>query len=163
MCHASGAVRRLALLLLLAAPFVELYLLVVIARQVGIWPVIGFVVASALLGGRLARREGRRVLTDLEAARAAGEAPREGLLSAGLLAAAGVLLVVPGVISTLCGLALLVPATRRLLSHAARGWFEKRIGVLETADPGATVDAGEALPPESGRVIDIDDHGRPVV
>ena len=159
--------RRFLLLLLLLVPIVDLYLLVVIARHVGGWPVLGFVLASAILGGRLARREGHRVLGDLQAARRDGQEPREGLLAAGLLAVAGILLVVPGVMSTLAGLALLLPATRRLVGRVAHGWVEARLAAL-AIDPRAM--AGQARqarpddprPPDGGRVIDIDERGRPL-
>jgi UPF0716 protein FxsA len=161
-------VRPFLVVLLLAAPVLDLFLLIVIGQHIGVWPVIAFVVASGLLGGRLARHQGQRVLRDLEAARRAGQVPREGLLSAGMLALAGVLLVVPGAVSTLCGLALLVPATRRLLSRRARGWFERRLGVVATPDRGEPLDPPAELrgsrpdPAGKGQVIDIDDDGRPV-
>lgn len=157
--------RRLLFLLFLL-PLVDLYLLVVIGRHIGVWPVLGFVLASAFLGGRLARREGRRVIRDLQDARREGVEPREGLLSAGLLAGAGVLLVLPGVMSTLAGLALLVPAVRRLISRASHGWVEARMAAF-AIDPRAVAyrpgqaDPDEAKPREGGRVIDIDEHGRP--
>lgn len=158
--------RLLLVLMLLAAPVVDLVLLFVIGQHIGVWPVVGFVVASALLGGRLARREGRRVVRDLEAARSAGKVPREGMLSAGLLTLAGLLLVVPGIMSTLCGLALLVPATRRLLSRKARGWFERRLGVVASpapSEPFGQPELRDAGPdPGKRQVIDIDDQGRPV-
>ncbi|HKE18059.1 MAG TPA: FxsA family protein [Kofleriaceae bacterium] len=159
--------RLFLVLLLLAAPVLDLFLLIVIGRHIGVWPVVAFVVASGFLGGRLARHQGRRVVRDLEAARRAGQVPREGLLSAGLLSLAGVLLVVPGAVSTLCGLALLVPAARRLLSRWARGWFERRLGVV-AAPAGDPLDSPAELrgsrpgPAGSGQVIDIDDDGRPV-
>jgi UPF0716 protein FxsA len=157
-------VRLFLILLVLAAPFLDLVLLVVVAHHVGAWPVIGFVVVSALAGGRLAKREGHRVLRDLEEARSAGQVPREGLLSAALLALAGVLLVVPGLVSSLGGFALLVPAMRRFLSRKARRWFEKRVNVVTRVDPGPVAERADRLPDPAvtRRVIDIDDQGRPV-
>jgi UPF0716 protein FxsA len=159
-------VRRFLFLLVLLLPLADVYLLVVIARHIGTWPVLAFVLASAMLGGRLARSEGRRVLGDLQTARREGAQPREGLLSAGLLAVAGVLLVLPGVMSTLAGLALLMPPVRRLIGRAARGWVETRMAAF-AVDPRAGASPGDAHPHEApslegGRVIDIDDRGRPL-
>jgi UPF0716 protein FxsA len=158
------SVRLFLFLLLLAAPFLDLVLLVLVAHHVGAWPVIGFVVLSALAGGRLAKRQGHRVLRDLEEARSAGQVPREGLLSAALLALAGVFLVVPGLVSTLFGVALLVPAVRRLLSGKARRWFERRVNVVTRVDPGPVIERADELPDPATprRVIDIDEQGRPV-
>ncbi len=159
-------VRRLLFLLALLLPLADVYLLVVIARHIGGWPVLAFVLASAILGGRLARSEGRRVLADLQTARRDGAQPREGLLSAGLLALAGVLLVLPGVMSTVAGLALLIPPVRRLIGRATRGWVETRMAAF-AIDPRAAAhradpQPGEPAPLEGGRVIDIDDRGRPL-
>jgi UPF0716 protein FxsA len=169
MCHGSWTVRAPLLFLFLLAPVADLLLLFVIAQFVGGWPVLGFVLASALLGGRLAQREGRRVLSEFDEARRAGQAPREGLLSAGLLALAGVLLVVPGVVSTLAGLALLVPALRRLLGRIARGWFERHLIVVGEPAPHAddaherAVTGRRVIDMDEGRrrVIDIDERGGP--
>ncbi len=124
LCHDSRSVRALLILLV---PLADLYLLVLAGRLLGAWPVLGFVLASAVVGGWLARREGRRVLRGFQEARDAGRAPPEGLLSAGLVAMAGLLMVLPGPVSTLGGIALLSPPVRRGLSRLAGRWFEARV------------------------------------
>ncbi len=107
------------------------------------------------------------MIGDLQAARRDGAEPREGLLSAGLLAAAGVLLILPGVMTTIAGLALLIPFVRRLIGRSAHGWVEARMRAL-AIDPRVAPgrpgqdDPGRAEPREGGRVIDIDEHGRPL-
>lgn len=147
-------------LLLLSLPVVELVLLVSAGRQVGGWAVLGFLLASAMVGGWLARWQGRRILRDL-AARQRGRAPLgereqlgrpEGMVSAAMVSIAGVLLIVPGFLSTAAGLALLLPPVRRALARRARGWFERTI----VARAGIVVDASgvEHDPPER-EVIDI--------
>jgi UPF0716 protein FxsA len=149
---------RLAVLLFVLVPIVDLFILVQIAAHVGVWPVLGFVAATALLAALLARREGRRVLHDVEEARRAGGIPREGLASAALRSVARLLLVLPGLLSTVAGLALLVPAVRRLIGHAARGWLERRLAdATVTYDVPSAEDDGAERP-----VIDLDDRGRPV-
>jgi UPF0716 protein FxsA len=148
---------RLAVLLFILVPIIDLLLLIEIATRIGVWPVLGFVAASALLGGVLARREGRRVLHDVEEAARAGQVPREGLASAGMRSFARLLLVLPGPLTTLAGLFLLVPAARRLLGRAAHGWLERRL-----ADATVEYGAPSREEPGEGRpVIDLDDRGRP--
>src|SRR5690606_30819736 len=117
--------RGVLLLLLLVVPFVEIYRLVVGGRWLGPWPVVGFLFASLVIGGALARREGRRIARGMAEARRAGEAPSEGMVGALLAAVAGALLAWPGPLTTAAGLALLVPPVRRLLGRAAGRWVER--------------------------------------
>ena len=102
-------------------PFVLLYLVVEIVALVAVasWIGVGWTVvvllAGALLGLWLARREG------LRAARAMAEAARDQRVAHvevtdGLLVAAGgLLLLVPGLVTDVAGLLLLLPPSRSLV------------------------------------------------
>ncbi|HLU66497.1 MAG TPA: FxsA family protein [Kofleriaceae bacterium] len=149
------------LLLLLVVPFVEIYLLVVAGRWLGPWPVVGFLFASLVIGGSLARREGRRIARGMAEARRAGEAPSEGMVGALLAAVAGALLAWPGPLTTAAGLALLVPPVRRLLGRAAGRWVERRMSAMTIAFPGAGWPPGGGAgrpggPGPHGDIIDIE-------
>jgi UPF0716 protein FxsA len=113
--------------LLLLLPFVELFLLLRLGEALGALPVLGLLLASAVLGTQLARSQGARVLRQMQAALARGETPGEGMLSAGLVVAGGVLLVVPGVVTDVLGLALLLPPTRRWVAARLRRGMEQRM------------------------------------
>jgi UPF0716 protein FxsA len=120
------SVRRLILLL----PFVfllDLFLLVWIAERIGGGNTLLFVIASALVGVAMARREGSRVWQQFQQARLAGETPDEGLASGVLVLLGGVFFVIPGVITDLAGLVLLIPATRRAVAGAVRRRFAARV------------------------------------
>ncbi|MGZ3458428.1 MAG: FxsA family protein [Archangium sp.] len=110
----------LALVLL---PFLDLYVLVALGHEVGFWPIVGLVLASALVGYWLAREEGLRVLRRWQESVARGRLPEEGLMSGVLVLAGGLLLVMPGVISDVLGLVLLFPPTRRLVAR----WVRRRL------------------------------------
>lgn len=114
-------------LLFVVLPVVELTLLVLIGRWVGIGPTVLIVVGTGLIGGAFARREGLRVLRRARDAWAHGRAPDEGLFGALLVLVGGILLVTPGVITDAIGLALLVPPTRRGVARAARRWFDRQV------------------------------------
>ena len=114
-------------LVLLLVPVIDLVLLVVAGRSLGVWPVLGFVAASGIVGGALARREGRRVMRRMQEARAAGAVSAEGMVGGVLVTAAGMLMAWPGPITTVAGAALLVPPVRRGLGALARRWVERRI------------------------------------
>ncbi len=116
----SDAVARYLLVFLCAGIF-DLYLLLVIGQWVGALPTIALVVATALVGGVLAKAEGLRVLRGWQEALAAGRVPEEGILDGVLVLAGGVLLILPGVLADVTGLALLTPPVRRVIAGFLRG------------------------------------------
>lgn len=137
------------LLVLVLVPFLELYLLIAIGKQLGIVPTLGLVLASGLIGSWLAKKEGRRVLRRWQAAHAEGRLPEEGLVSAVLVLAGGVLLLIPGFLTDGVGLFLLLPPARRWVSGLLRRALERRMkdgtvkvtsygmGDLRRVDPAA--------------------------
>jgi UPF0716 protein FxsA len=108
-------------------PFVELYLLSLIAREVGIAPMLALVLISGVIGTSLARREGLRVLRRWQESIAQRRVPEEGLLGAVLVFVGGLLLVLPGVLSDVLGLLLLLPPTRRVVARWVRRGVERRM------------------------------------
>ncbi|MBX3249576.1 MAG: FxsA family protein [Myxococcales bacterium] len=118
---------KLLLLLFTVVPLVELWLLLFVGRHVGLWPTIGLVLATGLLGATLARREGARVMRDWQRATSEGRLPEDGVLGGALVLVGGVLLVTPGVLTDVVGLALLLPWTRRLVARRLRARLERGI------------------------------------
>lgn len=107
------------LLALLAYVALEIWVLVLVGQAVGVLGLLGLLVVSALVGAWALKREGRRSLTDLGRAARAGR-PAEAEVADGMyVALAGVLLVVPGILSTVAALVLLVPPVRRALARRA--------------------------------------------
>jgi UPF0716 protein FxsA len=119
-------VAKLALLFTVV-PLVELYLLLLIGDFLGFWPTVTVVIATALVGAWLAKREGRRVLGQWRESLSAGRMPEEGVLGGVLLLVGGVLLVTPGVLTDVVGLALLVPFTRARVADWLRPRIEARL------------------------------------
>ncbi|QQR42864.1 FxsA family protein [Myxococcus xanthus] len=118
---------RYLLLALIVVPFLELYLLLAIGRQIGPMPTLAWVLVSGLVGTALSRREGRRVLRHWRESMARGQVPEEGILSGVLVLAGGVLLVIPGIITDVVGLLLLLPPVRRLISARVRRTLERKV------------------------------------
>jgi UPF0716 protein FxsA len=158
-------------LLFLLIPAIDLVLLIQAARRFGGLWVAGFVIASALVGRWLARRNGRRFLALLTG----GARPAEGsgsvpdLVTGGLVGAAGILFMIPGPLSTLLGLVLLLRPVRRWMSRFLAGWVERRMvafGVGAGMGQGIGVDPGgpsmrpvgqaEGSGAPRGAVIDVD-------
>ena len=118
--------------LFLVVPLVELWLLLTIGAALGFWPTVGLSLVSALVGGYLAKREGRRVFRAWSRATAEMRVPDEGVASGLLVLVGGVLLVAPGFLTDITGLVLLFPPTRRVVANALRKRIERK--VRETAE-----------------------------
>ncbi|TFV87874.1 FxsA family protein [Blastococcus sp. CT_GayMR20] len=107
-------VRLFAGLLVLA----ELIVFVLVAAWIGLGWTILATLATSVIGWILLARQGTRALADLrDRARSRQPAGRE-LGDAGLVAAGGLLMVLPGFIGDVVGLLCLLPGTRSLVRGA---------------------------------------------
>ncbi|MFP2931054.1 FxsA family protein [Pyxidicoccus sp. 3LG] len=115
------------LLAFTVVPFIELYLLLAIGREVGFVPTLAMVLVTGLIGASLARREGGRVMKSWRESMARGQVPEEGIVSGALVLVGGALLVAPGVFTDVVGLLLLIPPTRRFVAARLRRSLERRV------------------------------------
>jgi UPF0716 protein FxsA len=107
-------------------PFIELYLLLSIGREIGFWPTMASILVTGLVGALLAKKEGMRVLRRWQQSLAQGRMPEEGLLGGVLVLLGGALLVAPGVLTDISGLLLLFPPTRKVVAGLVRRGLERR-------------------------------------
>lgn len=117
---------RLALLFI-AIPIAELALLVWLGSMIGFWPTMGLVVLTGVAGAALARAAGLRVITEIRAEVAAGRMPVSHMLDGLLVLVGGVVLLTPGILSDLFGLALLLPATRSVIRRFVQRKLQKLV------------------------------------
>lgn len=114
-------------LLFTLVPLVDLWVLVAIGRALGLWETVALLVATGFAGAWLAKMEGRRVIAGWQRALHERRVPDEGILSGALVLAGGVLLVSPGVITDVIGLALLFPPSRRLAAAGVRRYLARKV------------------------------------
>ena len=114
-------------LIFLVVPFVELWILLRVGDWIGFWPTVGLVLAEALVGAWLAKREGLRVLKDWQAALAQMRLPDEGITSSLLVLVGAVLLATPGFISDIAGMLFLIPPTRKIAAGLIETYVKKRL------------------------------------
>jgi UPF0716 protein FxsA len=156
-----GRVGRLFLLFVLV-PLVDIYLLTMIHGHIGFLNTLALVIATGLLGSWLVRLEGRRAFQSYTRALSEGRMPEEGFLSGAMLLLGGALLVSPGVITDLAGLALLVPWSRRRLANLVRPYLMRRIeegarrGTIRVVTRGAVVTNPMSEPPSRGQPEQIE-------
>jgi UPF0716 protein FxsA len=148
------------LIALAAALAVEITVLVVVGQTIGFLGLLGLLVVSAVVGVWALRREGRRSLVVLGRVARAGR-PAEAEVADGMyVALAGVLLVVPGLLSTVAALILLVPPVRRRLARraadravrAGSARMGPAVSVVGVGGPGA-VAWGERPDPAGSRAF----------
>ncbi|MBR8744005.1 FxsA family protein [Nocardiopsis sp. MG754419] len=138
----------LTVLALMALPFLEVWLMIVVGGQIGVLWTLAALVALMILGVAVLRHTGRafrEVIRDADEAMRTGEQPRKGLLDPLMLMAGGILLVIPGFVTAALGLLLVTPVTRPALRWVFAGWARRRMVKMqerveeEFAARGATV------------------------
>jgi len=113
-------------LLAVLLPFLELYVVVLVATKIGVLNTIALLVVVSMVGGWLVRRQGLGVLRRLQRTVDAGEVPHRELVDGFLLLIAGVFLMVPGFLTDIPGVLLLLPPVRILVRGAVLRSFKQR-------------------------------------
>lgn len=115
---------RLALFFIVV-PVLELFLLIRLGQVVGLWPTLGLVIGTGLLGAHMARTEGLRILYRFQTELASGRLPGQALLDGIAVLIGGAFLLTPGILTDLTGFALLFPPTRHWIQRWARRRLER--------------------------------------
>lgn len=101
--------------ILFGIPIVEIALFIQVGDLIGLWPTVGTILATALIGTVLVRAQGIAVLTRIRTETEQGNLPVGDLLSGACLVIAGLLLVTPGFLTDFLGFVLLIPGLRLLI------------------------------------------------
>jgi UPF0716 protein FxsA len=143
-------------LLFTVVPLVELSILIWIGSQTQWWLPILMVIATGVVGAALARWQGWQVLQRIRADAAAGRVPANALIDGFLILLAGILLVTPGVMSDLFGVALLIPPVRTIVKRLVAAWIKRNIEVrIGRSGAAFWSNAGEGVaPPRREEIID---------
>jgi UPF0716 protein FxsA len=99
-------------LLFVVGPLVELYVLISVAGLIGWFPALALLAAMSLFGAWLVKREGIGVMRRIQDSAGRGQVPTNQVVDGGLLLLAGCLCIVPGFVTGIVGLLLLVPPVR---------------------------------------------------
>jgi UPF0716 protein FxsA len=121
-----------ALLLLILWPIAELFVAIKVAEAIGVLLTVILLLVGWPLGMWLAKTQGRAAWRRLSAAAAAGRPPGREVIDGALVLAGGMLLIVPGFITDIFGLLLLLAPTRSVAGAAIRRNFQSRVVVAAT-------------------------------
>ena len=145
---------RLIGLIFLGLPLLEIAMFIVVGRAIGLLPTLGLVIGAALVGGLLLRQQGLGVVAKMRGSLDAGTIPGRAMFDVMLIGIAGILLVLPGFISDIAALLLLVPPVREMIFTR----LASRVQVVETTTSyrrHADIDDPRLSGPP---VLDLDDE-----
>src|SRR5918997_1585744 len=115
------------LLLFIVVPIAELALLIQVGQEIGVLWTVGILVADSVLGSLLMRSQGRAAWRRFNVALQSGRPPAREVLDGVLVIFGGALLLTPGFLTDVLGLALLIPPTRAVVRRVLVRRFADRM------------------------------------
>jgi UPF0716 protein FxsA len=102
----------LLILILVGLPILEVWIMIQVAQQIGLWATLATLAIHAVGGGLLMRYEGMRAWQALTNAYTTGKVPTGHLADAALILMGGILLMMPGYVTDVVGFLFLFRWTR---------------------------------------------------
>ena len=103
------------LLILIAIPAVEIFVMIKIGQNIGALSTVGFIFLTAIVGIYIAKIEGLNTLRSGVYNLYKNKIPLFEILSGASIAMAALLLIIPGFVTDAIGFFLLVPFTRKII------------------------------------------------
>ncbi len=140
--------------LFILLPWLELAILIELARRFGLLETFILVIFTGVLGASLARTQGLNAVRRIQAAVAEGRLPTTEIVDGFLIFCAGLVLITPGMITDAIGFALLIPQARLAVRNFLINYFKGKF----------TIHTPPNAPPDDNYIIDVeadvveDDH-----
>lgn len=149
----------MGMIILLAAfigvPLLEIAVFIEVGGVIGLWPTLGLVILTAVLGTWQLRSQGLATLTRARTQIDRGALPARELFDGACLLIAGALLLTPGFVTDSVGFLLFVPALRDLLRSLLARHLEAAVQTRVFVD-GAEIHSGSRSSRNGGPIIDGD-------
>jgi UPF0716 protein FxsA len=137
-------------LIFIVTPLMELYILIEVGSAIGALTIILIIIATAALGGILMKYQGVQLIKQTQREMAQGHMPKQAALEGVLIFIGGISLFLPGLVTDLIGLLLLLPPVRAQVAHF---WLIRGAKRFNSQQYHYTVDAEwQSRDPVSGRV-----------
>ncbi|MNH93208.1 phage T7 F exclusion suppressor FxsA [compost metagenome] len=118
---------RILLAIVIIVPALEIAGIITLSHLIGGWVTFMLIVASGLLGVYLAKRVASGVFNYARLQMSQGQAPAASILNGICIFVGGVLLVLPGFITDIIGLLLVIPFTRPMFKLLLLAIIQKQI------------------------------------
>ncbi|WP_376876128.1 FxsA family protein [Albirhodobacter sp. R86504] len=115
------------LIAFILVPLIEIGLFIQVGGLIGLWPTLGVVLLTAVVGTSLVRSQGAQAMADLRGSMAELRDPMAPLAHGAMILLAGALLLTPGFFTDTCGILLLIPKVRQFAIRE----FGKRVTVAK--------------------------------
>ncbi|WP_439122079.1 FxsA family protein [Marivita sp.] len=120
----------------LLVPLIEIGLFIQIRGLIGLWPTLGIVILTAILGTYLVRSQGIMAINNLRNSFSRLEDPSEHLAHGAMILFSGALLLTPGFFTDAVGFLLLAPPVRSaLISYMRKHINVQRFEMGPQPDP----------------------------
>ena len=125
----------LLVLVFIVVPIAELFVIIQVGEWIGVVPTLLLLLADAVIGSWLLKREGRAAWRRFNQALAEKRIPGKEVADGFLVILGGALLIAPGFLTDILGALLLIPVTRAVARRVLRRWTVGRVAVV--GFPGA--------------------------
>lgn len=127
MARGSKVMLRILVLLIIVVPVIEIWGLTTASHWIGWIPTLAICILTGFVGAWLAKRQGLKVLMDVQRQLERGQLPGDALLDGMSILAGGIFLLTPGFFTDVIGFILLLPWSRRIVKVFIRNWLRKKM------------------------------------
>lgn len=143
----------LLIVLFIAVPIIELAVIIQVGEAIGLLPTLALLILDSILGSLLMKAQGRAAWRRFNEAIAAGRPPAREVIDGVLVIFGGALLLTPGFVTDIFGVALLLPPSRAVI----RGLLVRRLGARLVVSAAGRFGGGRVPPRRpSSRGWDVD-------
>ena len=131
-------------LLFTIIPAAELWVLFQVSDRIGFLETIWLIVITGIIGAGMSKREGVKVIHDLQQSLQNGQQPGTKVIEGILVLIGGLLLITPGIMTDIFGFSLIVPFTRQRLAPLIQKAVEQ--GMATANQNGTRIHVGPLRP-----------------
>lgn len=152
---------RFLFIFFIAVPLGEMLLLFEVSDRIGPLITLGLVVATAVIGVQILKRQGFATLSRARQKLESGQLPAQEIVEGMLLAAAGALLLTPGFITDTIGFVLLTgPLRRPIARYVVRSGLVKAMAGSASGASFSRFSSGDGQP-DGSNIYEGDYHEEP--
>jgi UPF0716 protein FxsA len=118
---------RILVLILIVIPILEIWGLISVGKLVGLWPTVGLIILTGVIGAWLAKKEGLQTLQLVRLQLVNREIPGQAVMDGICILVGGAVLLTPGFFTDAIGFFLLIPYTRNIVKAWMKKMFESWI------------------------------------
>lgn len=117
----------LVILLIMLVPMIEIAILIGVGTRIGTGWTIAIVLGTAVLGGLFLALYGRDLIVEVREEISQGHFPGNRMIDGSLAVVGSILLIMPGFLTDIAGIVLLLPPTRFMIGKKTQHWLERYI------------------------------------